>query len=171
MLPALIGVCVRGLGTVYRRGGIWWIRYWYRSHDYRESSHSESEAIARRLLEKRLGEIGRGRLMGPSEERVTFDDLANALVTEYQINAKRSVRSVQLSIVHLERSLGPLRAVDITTDRIKAHVLERQKEGAANASINRELSALKRMFSLAVRSGKLSQGPFIPMLQEDNARQ
>jgi integrase len=30
---------------------------------------------------------------------------------------------------------------------------------------------MKRMFSLAVRSGRLSQDPFIPMLQEDNARQ
>src|SRR5262249_33094878 len=159
------------LGTIYRRGTIWWIRYWYRSRDYRESSHSDNETVARRLLKRRLGEIGRGRLIGPSEDKVTFDDLANALVTDYQINAKRSVRSVQLSILHLERSLGPLRAVDISTDRIRAHILERQKEGAANASINRELSALKRMFSLAVRSGRISQSPYISMLQEDNTRQ
>lgn len=41
----------------------------------------------------------------------------------------------------------------------------------SNASINRELAALKRMFSLAVQAGKLSWKPYIPTLQENNARQ
>jgi integrase len=55
--------------------------------------------------------------------------------------------------------------------RIKKYIAERQHEGAANASINREFSALKRMFRLAVESGKLRFTPHIPMLGENNARQ
>jgi integrase len=41
---------------------------------------------------------------------------------------------------------------------------------AANATVNREVAALKRMFRLAEIAGKVAQRPYIPMLQEDNAR-
>ena len=57
------------------------------------------------------------------------------------------------------------RAVDITTDRIRAYIADRQGTGAANASIKRELAALKRMFTLAIqaesplRSNGLTLGP------------
>jgi len=49
--------------------------------------------------------------------------------------------------------------------------VDRQQEGAANASINRELSCLKRMMKLAVQAGSLDATPHIPMLEENNARQ
>jgi len=45
-------------------------------------------------------------------------------------------------------------------------------EGAANASINRELAALKRMLNLGAQQTppKLNRVPFIPMLKENNTR-
>jgi integrase len=50
------------------------------------------------------------------------------------------------------------------------YVLGRQAAGAANATINRELSALRRMLRLAERAGRLDRIPYIPMLREDNVR-
>ena len=41
---------------------------------------------------------------------------------------------------------------------------------ASNGSINRELTRLKRMFSLAIQAGKLIVKPHIPLLHEDNVR-
>jgi hypothetical protein len=41
----------------------------------------------------------------------------------------------------------------------------------APASVNRELAALRRMFSLAVKADKLGHRPHVAMLTEDNARQ
>jgi integrase len=162
---------MRGMGRTYKRGAIWWIRYWHRGKEYRESSKSDVESVARRLLKKRIGEIATGRLIGPKEEKVTFDDLARGIKQDYAINAKRSKRSIELSISHLELAFAMLRAVDITTDRIQKYILDRQSEGAKNASINRELSCLKRMFPLASRAGLLGTKPYIPMLEENNARQ
>lgn len=162
---------MRGLGNIYKRGSVWWIRYWHHGREYRESSYSDNEARASKLLRKRLGEIESGRLVGPKAERLKFEDLSNFLTTDYQINGRRSLRSAELSIRHLTASLGTLRAVEITSDRIKSQVLDRQKEGAANASINRELACLRRMFSLALKSGQLVYVPYIPLLAEDNARQ
>jgi site-specific recombinase XerD len=44
-----------------------------------------------------------------------------------------------------------MRAVDITTDKLRTYISERQDEAVSNAEINRELAALKRMFNLALQ--------------------
>ena len=58
----------------------------------------------------------------------------------------------------------------LTTADVRAYITQRQADGAANGTINRELSALKRMFTLTCQAGKLVVAPHIPMLQEDNVR-
>lgn len=141
---------MRGMGRICKRGPIYWIAYYHRGKEFRDSSCSDSEKEARRLLKKRIGEVGTGRFTGVREERVTFEDLANSLLTDYRVNRRRSLRSAGLSIGHLRRFFGLERAIDITTDRVKTYAASRQQEGAANASINRELAGLKRMFSLAL---------------------
>jgi integrase len=161
---------MRGMGRVFKRGPVYWIAYYHRGQEYRESSESENESQARKLLKQRLGEMSRGHLIGPSEERLTFEDLANMLLTDYEINGKRSIESVRLSIKHLREFFGLGRAIDIMPDRIGAYVRERQREGAANGSINRELAALKRAFTLATRAGKLGSAPYVPLLEENNSR-
>jgi integrase len=58
----------------------------------------------------------------------------------------------------------------MTSDRVSAYVAFRKRQGAANATINRELAALKRMFRLGKRSAKVAEIPYISLLQEDNVR-
>jgi integrase len=159
------------MGRIFKRGSVYWIAFYHRGKEYRESSGSESESAARKLLKQRIGEAGKGQLLRRSQERVTFEDLAQGLLADYQINERRSTSAAQLSIRHLSRFFGLDRALDITTNRVKQYAAERQREGAANASINRELAAVKRMFSLAVQDGRVSHAPHIPSLQESNARQ
>jgi integrase len=162
---------MRGLGRIFKRGDIWWISYHHRGKEYRESSRSQNEGQAKKLLKRRLGEMRRGKLIGPSEEKITFDMLAKDLLTDYCVNGRRSVESAELSVKHLRHFFALDRALDITTDRVRAYVSTRQAEGASNGSINRELAALKRMFSLMVQASKLSSKPHIPLLEENNARQ
>jgi hypothetical protein len=46
---------MRGMGRIYRRGTTFWIQYSHRGRIFRESSHSDRETVARKLLKKRLG--------------------------------------------------------------------------------------------------------------------
>lgn len=161
----------RGDGQVYKRGETFWIDYFHRGRRYRESAHTDNERKARKLLRERLTDFGRGKTGAATAAKVTFERMAEALLADYRINQKRSLASADLSIRHLRDFFGDDLAADITTQRVRVYVEERQAQGYANASINRELSALRRAFNLLVKDGVLEHAPHVPMLEENNARQ
>lgn len=162
------------MGTMYKRGSVWWIKYYRDGKPFRESTKSTKEGDAKRLLKKREGEIVEGKLPGMMFDRVTFDELAADLVTDYKHKGNRSADKLEIMLrLHLEPYFGGMRARTIDTPRIKSYINQRKVDGAKNATVNRELAALKRMFRLAAESTppKADRVPHITMLSEDNARQ
>ncbi len=162
----------RGTGGIYLRGTIWWLRYSHHGRDMRESSDSESETVARKVLKNRIQQTGRrGKFIGPAEERLTFKDLTEMIEADYAVNERRSARRLSGSLKNLRSYFALDRVVDISSDRVQAYVRQRRDAKAANATINRELAALKRAFKIAVDAERLSRAPHIAMLEENNARQ
>jgi hypothetical protein len=49
----------RGFGSIYKRGNTWWIRYSYHGHEFRESSQSDDERVALKLLKQPLKRFSR----------------------------------------------------------------------------------------------------------------
>jgi integrase len=56
----------------------------------------------------------------------------------------------------------------ITADAVRQYQLFRRKQGAEAATINRETSALSRMFQIAIRRGLLERMPLFPNRLEEN---
>jgi integrase len=187
------------MGQVKRRHRIWWIRYYRDGKRYEESSGSEKENDARALLRRREGDVERGVAVTPKVGRARFEEAAADVINDYSTNGKRTLDDVERRIrKHLTPFFGGRRMSSITTADIRAYIAQRQKETTvarkayeftgkdgttrrvpeqqrtvaqvSNGEINRELTALKRMFVLAIQAGKLLQKPHIPMLKEHNVR-
>src|SRR4030095_17012161 len=161
----------RGLGEIRLRGRIFWIGYSFHGKVYRESSRSTERRDAVLLLRKRLGEIRRGKLIGPDAEKVTFDDLQQLVLTDYRVNGRKSVGRAEIAFQRLEQFFRLYRALEITPDRVKAYIEMRQKAGMRAATIQYETAMLRRGFTLAFEAGKLPNRPHVPSLEVRNTRQ
>ncbi len=161
----------RGADGVLKESAVIWLKY----RDAlgvlrREASGTEKEQEARRLLKQREGAAVEGRVVVPRADRVTVAELAENLKADYQANGRRSADRLAFSLARLLPAFGSRKAISLTSADVTAYRVQRQTAGAAAATVNRELAALKRMFSIAVKSERLQRMPYIEMLTENNAR-
>jgi integrase len=168
-------IAPRGLwmGSLYKRGQVWWIQYYGQGRLFRESTRSPLKSAAISLLKLREGDIAHGRFPALKAEKTTFEELASLYIQDYRINGRKTLGRAQELTARLRETFGRFRACQITSQHITAYISRRQSEGMANGTINRELAALKRMFRLASQQTPpiVTSTPHIPHLQENNVRQ
>ena len=102
---------------------------------------------AKRLLKDREGDVVHGRPIFPSSHKVTLRVLCEDVLTDYRTNELKSLSTVEGRLKkHIYPFFGNCKASAVTTSLAKSYTAKRLDEGAANATINRELAILERAF-------------------------
>lgn len=158
------------MGSVYQRGKVYWIKYHQHGKAIFESSKSTKVSDAKRLLSLREGQIVEGKLPDPKFEKTMLTDLAEPYIDDYEINGNRTLKDAKRNVKTVKKFLGRFRAIEITPDRIQSFISKRKQEGKSNASVNRELASIRRMFTLGIKQGLINAAPYIPRLEENNKR-
>src|SRR5438128_484055 len=109
-------------GSIYRRGSLYWIKYYKNGEPVYESSES----------------------------------------CKYGDWVERVLRK------HLRPYFGSLRAATLKYENAQRYIEQRQACGAANATVNRELSLLHRAFSLGKEAGRVNAVPMLPKKLKEN---
>jgi len=120
----------------------------------------------------RRAEILTGKfVIDPS--KLTVGHLVSKYLQEIRANRnKTAAKSEERWRLHLMPSFDQIRANKLSSDMVLKYIEDRQQGGASNATINRELSILKRAYRIALESDppRAARLPKIPRLKENNVR-
>jgi len=164
-----------GTGSYFKKpkSRFWWIAYYRNGKLFRQSAHTTDERTARRFLQRRLAEAASEDFVAPRTARVKVEELAADFLRDYKIAERKSIDDANARWrLHLKPFFGHLRAISVSSDLIGRYIVERQEQGAKNATVNRELACLKRMFNLGMRATplKVARVPAFSKLAERNVR-
>jgi len=156
--------------ALYRKGQTWYIDYYVNGRRRREAVGS-NRRVAEGVLAKRKVEITENRYLDVRQRtKVTFDQLAIQYLEWSRAN-KRSWQRDERSIRMLKRWFSGKQLSAISTLTIERFKAQRKRE-VSPASVNRELSCVKHMFSKAIQWQLFDSNPAkaVRKYRENNAR-
>jgi len=164
----------RGSGRLFQRGQIWWAQYYSHGRQIRVSTEETDEKRAGKFLKRKLAEVETGTHI--DARNIRYEDLRDAYMVDYQVNHRKSLHHDAKgepyldAVKRLDDFFYGFKASQVDADGVRQFQADQQKKGLSNGSINRSVSALRRMFNLALEDGRLNAVPYFPMLKESAPR-
>jgi hypothetical protein len=95
---------------------------------------------------------------------------AKDLLEHYGTTGRRNAEELGWRLKHLDRFFGGRRVSTVTEALVTSYVAQRQEQGAANGTINRELATLGPMMRLAYKNHKAGRLLLVERLKENAPR-
>ena len=133
--------------ALFKRGGVWWYKFYFAGQPIRESSKSTSKTLAKNAEQQRRRELETGfhNIRETRQQRIRY---LRDVIDEYLIGYKLRYRSATFAtyaLGHVSRILGAELIVDIDETAILKYQEDRLREKAAPKSINEEVRFLLKM--------------------------
>ena len=152
-------------GCGARFSPVWWMKYYVNGEPVRESTETEKETEAKRVLKAHEGKAVVGQPVLPRVNRILYEEAAADLRQHYQTTGARNLTEAGWRFARLDPFFRMKRLASIGPAEVTRYIAARQAEGATNGTVNQELAVLGRMLRLAYENGKLLRLPIIRKLK------
>jgi integrase len=150
-----------GRGRTWCRRGIWQLDYWADGKRHRESAGTRRRSEARQLLASR---IALSRPAGIAAD-LRLSAALDALLADYIVRRRRSVRRVRICAAHLIAHFGAKRPVRaIGTADVDEYQAARLRAGKGPGTARLEAAVLRRALNLAALLGRVPHVPKVRLL-------
>lgn len=164
---------MHGDGSLYLRGKTWWMKFYRDGRPITKSCKTSSQDTAKRKLQAEMRKRD-DELLEPRHARVTIEDLVKASILHYEANGLSDFANFTQKRwdQHLAPVFKTMKAHRFGSADQHAYRAQRLKEGAAPATINRELQVLRKAFRLGAEAEPptVRRVPKFQFTKEDNAR-
>lgn len=158
-----------------RKSKTWYLKFYVNGKPLEVSTGTSNYDDALILLrEKTAAAAKKSYVYSDDVNKVTVNQLLDLVIEDYRDSKRNSTDDTKKRIdKHLRPFFGRQRACDIGTKLLKEYRRNREISGDAEATINKELTWLRRGFKLGARhEPKLVLNvPYFPITNPDNARE
>ncbi len=154
-----------------RTTATWYLKYYVGGKAVEVATGTDDYDEALKMLRKRMAQVGEHT---EHPERVRMGQLFDLLIDDYRYNKRKSSHDTELRVnANLRPFFGSKRATSITSTLLRQYVDHRKGEKVENATINKELSYVRRALKIgeAHEPPLVAHVPHFAMLPADNARE
>src|SRR5215472_851836 len=130
--------------SLYKRGDVWWYKFWFNGQPIRESSKSDSKTVAKDAERARRRELEQAYNRIPKKERMPlFPHAADLWLASKAGLAEKSRERYEQCVTHLKEELGKRLVCDVDANDIVEYRRKRLVAGVTNRTANYEIGALR----------------------------
>jgi hypothetical protein len=129
---------------LYRRGRVWWCKYYVNGRPVRESTKTDKETEAKRFLDGKRGRVANGEPVLPRADRIRHAEAEKDLRAHYEASGSRDLSEYTYRVAHLTaffdgRRISTLRRMlrlaDENCKLMRLPILHLPKEGAPREGV------------------------------------
>ena len=90
------------MGSLYKRGDTWWIKYYINGVPKRESASTTKQKEAENFLKQREGDGASGKPILPRADKVRYEEARDDLIAHYTSTGCRGLEEAGYRLKHLD---------------------------------------------------------------------